>query len=951
MKTSLFVLMSAAFLTTFAQKSYRLTSNSVIVSVVDTVKNGAKLVRVDPVTDRIIRVSAVNAEAFPDVQSLMIEQKKFPQVKWNTEESGDTLILKTAALQVKISVKTGALVLCDSTGKPILSELEGGGKMIEPVTIEDKHLFRIRQQFESPADEAFYGLGQQQEGLFNYKGQDVDLYQYNTKISIPFVVSNKNYGILWDNYSRTKFGDVRDYGPLSALRLYDADGKGGGLTATYARRADSTNAFAARDESEIDYEFIPDMKKFPAGYSLADGKVIWNGSFEPDFPQTGSSTSGLWKFRLYSSGYCKLWIDNKLIVDRWRQSWNAFVYLFNLQLQQGHKYPIRIEWIPDGGEAYISLKVKTPISPEEQNNLSLYSEFGNQIDYYFIDGKNIDEVVSGYRQLTGKAFIPPKWALGFWQSRERYRTQDELLQVANEYRELKIPFDNIVQDWFYWREDQWGSMELDSTRYPNPKAMVDGVHRLHEHIMISVWAKFYKGIRNFDRMMDQGYLYMGNLDMKNRDWVGRGYLSTFYDAFNAGARELFWKMIDEKLYPLGFDAWWIDSDEPDMQSNLSMDTRKYLMDPTALGPGAEFFNAYALEHCKGVFDGLMSVNPNRRVFILSRSAYAGSQRYDVAVWSGDIATTWQDMKGQLPAGLNYSMSGLPYWTFDIGGFAVESRYINAKGADLEEWRELLTRWYELGAFCPLYRSHGQYPYREIFNVAPEGSPQYNAMLAATKLRYRLMPYIYSLAGMVYLGNYTIMRALVMDFEADKRVENISDEYMFGPALLVAPVTDYEARTKEVYLPSACGWYDFYTGEHYDGGKTITAQAPLDKIPLLVRDGSIIPVGPEIQYAEEKTDGTITLYVYAGKDASFTLYEDGNNSNDYEHGIYSTIAFNWNEAKQTLTIGRRHGEFPGMSRDRTFKIAMVSPGHATGFAASPETEKTVKYDGAEKVIKL
>ncbi len=670
--------------------------------------------------------------------------------------------------------------------------------------------------------------------------------------------------------------------------------------------------------------------------------MIWNGSIQPD-------STGLYKFRLYSAGHCKMWIDNKLIVNRWRQSWNAFVHLFDLQLEKGRKYAIRIEWIPDGGESYISLKVKTPVSPEEQNNLSIYSEYGHQLDYYFIDGNSIGDVISGYRELTGKALIPPKWALGFWQSRERYRTQDELLQVAKEYRKLKIPFDNIVQDWFYWPESEWGSMEFDSTRYPNPEAMVDEVHKLHEHIMISVWAKFYKGITNFDRLMDKGYLYMGNLEMQNRDWVGKGYLSTFYDPFNPGARKMFWKMVDEKLYPLGFDAWWLDSDEPDMQSNLPMSSRKYQMDPTYLGPGAEYFDAFPLEHCKGFYKGLMSANPNKRVFILSRSAYAGSQRYGAAVWSGDVASTWQDLKGQLPAGLNYSMSGLPYWTFDIGGFAVPNKFINAEGAALEEWRELLTRWYEFGAFCPLYRSHGQFPYREIFNVAPEGSPQYDAMVGVTKLRYRLMPYIYSLAGMTYFRNYAIMRALVMDFESDKNVENMSDEYMFGPAFLVAPVTTYKARTKEVYLPAGSGWYDFYTGKYLKGGEKINTEAPLGEIPLFVREGSIIPTGPEIQYAEEKTNGGITLHVYAGKDGRFTLYEDENNNNDYQKGIYSTVEFKWDQANQTLTIGKRRGEFPGMVKDRTFNVVVVSPEHATGFDAAPATEKSLKYDGSEKVV--
>jgi len=916
--------------------------NGVIVSVTGTVTNGAKLVRVEPITDKIIRVSAVSSDSFPNVQSLMIEPKLLRKVKFDTEESGDTLILRTPSLQVKISTKSGALAFCDSTGKLILTEIKDEEKTIEPVAVENKSLFRIRQQFESSVDEAFYGLGQQQEGLFNYKGQDVDLYQYNTKISIPFVISNKNYGILWDNYSRTKFGDPREYGSLSEMKLYDANGKEGGLTANYYGSLDTSKVAIVRNESEINYEFLSDLKKFPSGYSLTNGSVTWSGSFEPDL-------SGIFKFRLYSSGHCKMWIGNpngslrgEPIVDRWRQPWNAFVYLFDLKLEKGKRYPIRIEWIPDGGEAYISLKVKTPISPDEQNSLSLYSEYAEQIDYYFIYGENMDSVISGYRELTGKAPIPPKWALGFWQSRERYQTQDQLLQVAREYRKLKIPFDNIVQDWFYWREDQWGSMEFDSSRYPNPKAMVDEVHRLHEHIMISVWAKFYKGIKNFDRMMDKGYLYMGNLKLNNRDWVGKGYLSTFYDAFNPDARELFWQMIAEKLYPLGIDAWWIDSDEPDMQSNLSMDLRKYIMEPTYLEPGAEYFDAYALEHCRGVYDGLMSEDPNKRVFILSRSAYAGSQRYGVAVWSGDVGSTWNDLQGQLPAGLEYSMSGLPYWTFDIGGFAVPKKFINAKGAELEEWRELLTRWYEFGAFCPLYRSHGEYPFREIFNVAREGSPEYDAMVGVTKLRYRLMPYIYSLAGMVYWRDYTIMRALAMDFPYDKNVENLSKEYMLGPSLLVAPVTVYRERTKEIYLPTGSGWYDFYTGKYYDGGQTVMVEAPLDKIPLFVREGSIIPIGPEVQYAEEKTDGRITLYVWTGKDVGFTLYEDENENNDYQKGICSMIPIRYDEKSGKLSIGPTEGSYPMMPAKRTFRIVWIGKETRQPFLSKNVNAQVVTY---------
>ncbi len=935
----------ACTLSAMAQNNYRLTKSAVIVKVADTVTNGAKLVRVEPITRSIIRVTAVNAPDFPKFESLMIVKGKLPVAKWSATDSSGEVIVRTAKLQVRVSKITGSVQFCDADGTPILTELKNGGKMIESVTLEGKHLFRIRDEFQSPQEEAFYGLGQQQEMLFNFKGQDVDLYQYNTKISIPFVVSSRHYGILWDNYSRSKFGDPRDYANLSsAFKLFSTNGKESGLTARYTRESDASKTEIERDEYEIDYEFIPDLKKLPEGYSLAGGEVNWNGTLEPD-------STGLYYFRLYAAGHCKMWIDNKLLVDRWRQSWNAFVHLFSLPLEKGRKYPIRVEWNPDGSEAFISLKVKTPIPLDEQNELSLYSEYARQLDYYFIYGSDIDSIISGYRELTGKALIPPKWAFGFWQSRERYKTQDELLDVAKEYRELKIPFDNIVQDWFYWPESEWGSMEFDSTRYPNPKAMVDEVHRLHEHIVISVWAKFYEGVKNFDRMMDRGYLYKGNLNLKNRDWVGKGYLSTFYDAFNPGGRQLFWKMVDEKLYPLGFDAWWLDSDEPDIQSNLPMKARKHLMDPTYLGPGGEYFDAYPLEQCRGFYEGLMSANPNKRVFILSRSAYAGSQRYGAAVWSGDIASTWQDLKGQLPAGLNYSMSGLPYWTSDIGGFAVPKKFIDIGGKDLKEWRELLTRWYEFGVFCPIYRSHGQYPYREIFNVAPVDSPEYDAMVRVTKLRYRLMPYIYSLAGMVYFRNYTIMRALVMDFQSDSRVANLSDEYMFGPAILVAPVTTYEERAKNVYLPKGTGWYDFYSGKYFDGGHDLTVNAPLDQIPLFVREGAIIPTGPTIEYAEENTNGEITLYVYSGKDGQFSLYEDEGNNNDYQRGKCSTIVFRWDDAKKTVTIGKRAGKFPGVLLARTIKVILVSREEPVGFGGNSRAERSVTYNGRKLSVKF
>ena len=326
--TMLLVLCVSFFI--YAQNNFVKNSNGVTVTLSGTGENGAKLVRVDAVKDNIIRVRAVNADSFPDVKSLMVVNTNSGGVKFDVDQNKDTLFLRTKSLLIKISLSNGGIVFCDASGKTILSEIKNGGKTIEPVTLENKHLFRIRQQFKSPAGEAFYGLGQQQEGLYNYKGHDVDLYQYNTKISIPFVISNKNYGILWDNYSRTKFGDPREYGSLSAFKLYDASGKEGGLTADYYNSVKEGKLFLSRRESQINYEFIPLLKNFPRGFSLAKGKAVWSGTIGPD-------SSGLYKFRLYSAGHCRMWINNKLMVDRWRQSWNAFVHLFDLHMNKGQK--------------------------------------------------------------------------------------------------------------------------------------------------------------------------------------------------------------------------------------------------------------------------------------------------------------------------------------------------------------------------------------------------------------------------------------------------------------------------------------------------------------------------------------------------------------------------------------------------------------------------------------
>jgi alpha-D-xyloside xylohydrolase len=546
----------------------------------------------------------------------------------------------------------------------------------------------------------------------------------------------------------------------------------------------------------------------------------------------------------------------------------------------------------------------------------------------------------------------PKWAMGYWQSRERYRSQNELLDVVKEYRKRKIPLDNIVLDWSYWPVDSWGSHEFDPKFFPDPIGMVDSVHKLNSRIMISVWPKFYYTTDHYKEFDSRGWMYRQAVNDSVRDWIGKGYIGSFYDAYSEGARDLFWEQISEHLFTKGFDAWWMDASEPDILSNASVDYRKKLSTPTALGPSTKYFNTYALVNAMAIYDGQRSADPGRRVFLLTRSGFAGLQRYSTATWSGDIGTRWEDMKAQIPAGLNFALSGIPYWTFDIGGFCVENRYTQARegSEDLNEWRELNTRWFQFGSFCPLFRSHGQYPFREIFNISPAGSPAYESMVYYDKLRYRLMPYLYSLAGLTYFNDYTIMRAMVMDFGGDKAVKSIGDQYMFGPSLLVAPVYKYKARSRDVYFPSSCGWYDFYTGIYILGGHQLQVDAPFEQIPLFVREGSIIPFGPEIQFTDEKPADLITLRVYTGRNCAFTLYEDEGTNYNYEKGECSTIKFSYDETTGELTIGDRKGEFSGMLKERVFNIIWITHDNPVAFDPVFVPHDSITYKGERIVIK-
>ncbi|MEO6732008.1 MAG: TIM-barrel domain-containing protein [Ferruginibacter sp.] len=926
-------------------EGYTKLADGIIVTVKERRKNTPRLVKIQVVTDRILHVTASPVDSFAADKSLMLDEKKRTPVKWQVKESEDMVVLYTEHLQAKVILSTGEVSFSDKNGKAILQESRGGGKILRGNIVDGAQSYELTQSFQSSPEEAFYGLGQHQNGVMNYKNSQVDLTNYNSVVAVPFLVSSKNYGILWDNYSITKAVDNREFDPLSTMKLFSAKGDEGWLTATYYSNTDSTKVVTTRAESDIEYNDIPSLKKLPSEVLLKDVLVKWEGAISSGF-------TGVHTILLKSAGYAKLWIDGELVANKWRQSWNTGTTLINVFFKKGQKKSLKIEWLPDGGESYISCKWLSPLQGESKNEYGFKSEAGDVINYYFVYGNNIDEVIGGYRELTGKAVMLPKWAFGFWQSRERYKTQEEIINTVSEFRKRKIPLDNIVQDWSYWEEDKWGSQQFDKSRFPDADGMIKTLHeKYHTQFMISVWPKFYEGIDNYKQFNDSGWLYKRNIANRERDWISKGYTSTFYDAFNPNARKGFWNLINKQLYSKGVDAWWLDATEPDIHSNLSVENRKQLMNPTAIGSSTKYFNAYPLQNSKGVYEGQRETNPSKRVFILTRSAYAGLQRYASAVWSGDIGSRWEDFKNQIPAGLNFSMSGLPYWTTDIGGFSVEKRYEDAEGKVLEEWREQMTRWYQFGAFCPLFRAHGQFPYREIYNVAPEGHPAYQSMLYYNKLRYRLMPYIYSLAGDIYHHNYTMMRALVMDFAYDTAVKNIGDQYMFGPSILVNPVTDFLARNRSVYLPAKTGWYNMDDGKFFNGGQTITAEAPLEKMPLYIKEGSIIPYGPAMEYTSEKPSDPITLYVYAGKDASFTLYEDENTNYNYETGKYATIRFNYNEAAKTLTIEDRKGSFNGMMQSRAFQIKWINKQKQVALGTETNPDEKLLYAGKRLTVKM
>ncbi|OAS89080.1 MULTISPECIES: TIM-barrel domain-containing protein [Metabacillus] len=581
----------------------------------------------------------------------------------------------------------------------------------------------------------------------------------------------------------------------------------------------------------------------------------------------------------------------------------------------------------------------------------IWTDIDSEMDFYFIHGPNFDQIVKGYRHLTGKAPLLPKWAFGYVQSKERYKSQEELISTIKEYRKRQIPLDTIVLDWMSWTGELWGQKSFDPERFPNPTKMMDDIHELNAKLMVSIWPIMNNDGPNHVEMKQKGYL-LGN--------------QATYDAFREEARDLYWKQANAGLFSHGIDAWWCDCTEPfeadwggevkpEPEERLRINTqesKKYL------DPG--FINAYSLLHSKGIYEGQRKTTETKRVVNLTRSAFAGQQKYGTISWSGDIAANWETMRNQIADGLNFCVTGNPYWTLDIGAFFVSKKAQWFWNGDYQDgcedlgYRELYVRWLQYGTFLPMFRSHGTDTPREVWRFGEPGTVFYDTIVKFIKLRYRLLPYIYSIAGWVTHQDYTMMRTLAFDFMHDPKTYNIKDQYMFGPAFLVNPVTDpmyYKngsikiedaSKKRHIYLPSGTDWYDFWTDQRMFGGQHIEAPAELETMPLYVRAGSIVPFGPNIQYSSEELTEPVELKVYKGQDGSFMLYEDEGDNYNYEKGEFSTILIRWEDDKNRLVIEKRRGSYRGMKSSRELLITLVNGGEVR--SVPTYSKQKVVYNG-------
>ena len=799
-----------------------------------TLRTDHGMVSITPVTSRTVRIRYTLEAEFSRKPSLTVlpEALAGPPVAFVVEDGDAGLKLSTDALVVEIDRATAALTYRTPDGGLLTREPARGGKTLDPidvrvsvfdeadVVVSDRRVdgmrmesrnvrevvarraYHTKLEFEWADDEALYGLGSHEEGMFNLRGQHQYLYQQNMKVAVPVLVSTRGYGVFLDCTSLVTFHD---------------------------------DAF---------------------------GSYLWG-------------------------------------------------------------------------------------------------DVDEELDYYVMVGPEFDGIVAQFRALTGDPPMLPRWALGYMQSKERYQSQQELLDVAHEYRDRDLPLDALILDWKSWKGDRWGQKSLDPDRFPDPRGMIDQLHALGIHLMVSIWPIMRPGGDDWRELSDAGHL-LGN--------------RATYDAFSPSARAAYWEQAQRGLFAHGVDGWWTDATEPfeadwtgpvkpepEERLRRNTDEAKRYLDP-------ELINAYSLVHSEGIYVGQRRVRDDKRVVNLTRSAYPGQQRYGTVTWSGDVVATWDTLRRQIAEGLSFCATGMPYWTTDIGGFFVArkpslwfwSGDYDDGVADLG-YRELYLRWFQYAAWLPMFRSHGTDTPRELWRFGEPGDTIYEGLLQALRLRYRLLPYLYSLAAWTTARAYTMLRALPFDFRGDACTYDAADQFMLGPAFLVAPIVApirYGPRStilaggdanRHLYLPAGADWYDVWTDRRLTGGQYLDEPAVLEHIPVFVRGGSIVPMGPVRIHAQDLPDAPLEIHVYPGRDATFTLYEDEGDGYAYEQGASTTIELSWDDAAMRLSIGERVGSYPNMPPQREIAVVVHDGASGSGLDDAGASARRVCYAGDPVIV--
>ncbi|MBQ8866293.1 MAG: DUF5110 domain-containing protein [Bacteroidaceae bacterium] len=765
-------------------------------------------------------------------------------VQYRHRQTNDETIVETSDMTIRVDGGKQTLTVSNAKGEEVF---KANSHQLKAGTVQGEPTYSAEIKMTSPTDEYLYGLGQFQDGYANVRGLTRRLTQVNTQIAIPFILSSRGYGLLWNNYGLTEFNPSDTF-----IRLEQGNEVGEAVA------VDVTSTEGGRREVRRSNGFKGTL----------------------DVPASGKYALLLNVGQSMARRH-HLVIDGATVVDV-RNLWLPPTTSVIVDLEAGkHEIVAELER-NDRPTLYYR-----PVD----NSTTLRSPVASCVDYTLFIG-SADEAIASYRDLTGEVPMLPQWALGYVHCRERYKSQKELLENAATFRQRNLPIDLIVQDWQYWGKYGWNAMRFDEAHYPDPAAMMDSLHRMNMRLMLSVWSKVDPNSEVGRQMTEKGYY------IPQTSWI---------DFFNPDAAAFYWKNFSERLLkPYGIDAWWQDATEPENDDLAGRRVNNQTI------PGEVYRNVYPLLVSKTVYEGCRTDDPARRHMIFTRSAFPGIQRYGSVFWSGDVGNDWETLRRQIVSGLGLVSTGLPWWTYDAGGFfRPGNQHTNA------DYIECMLRWIQAGTFLPLMRVHGYMSDTEPWRYGEEAE---QIIAKYLELRYRLLPYIYSEAARVSSEGSTLMRPLVFDFADDEEALKQDVEYMFGPSLLVNPVVKPKVTSYKIYLPeNTGGWYDYWTGKQYNGKQSVETAIGIDKIPLFIKAGSIIPFGPAKQYATEASDEQTTLHIYPGADATFCLYEDEGTNHNYESGAYSRIPLAWDEARQTLTIGKRQGSFEGMPKKRTFTL--------------------------------